>query len=170
MRIVLLGDSHLARIERELPRLGSSVLNAAVGGATVLDLDGQARGASLTADDVAVVSVGTNDGAPWNRVLVNDFRRTLTEFVMSRHVQAWVLVAPPGVDESRLGPDDRKNVVMSDYSGATASVAKSVSARLIDSRALLQPLGSRAFKRDGVHLSGEGYRLLLPALADAVSF
>jgi lysophospholipase L1-like esterase len=41
---------------------------------------------------------------------------------------------------------------------------------LINSRALLEPLGRRAFARDGVHLSGEGYRLLLPALAEAVSF
>ena len=68
MRIVLLGDSHLARIKRELPRLGESVLNAAVGGATVLDLEAQANGAVLTAEDVVVVSVGTNDGAPWKKV------------------------------------------------------------------------------------------------------
>jgi lysophospholipase L1-like esterase len=170
VRIVLLGDSHLARIKRELPRLGSSVVNAAVGGATVLDLEVQADGAALTADDVAVVSVGTNDGAPWNEVLVNDFRRTLTEFVMSRRVRTWVLVAPPGVDESRLGSGDRNNAMLSAYSDATASAAESVSGRLIHSRALLEPLGSRAFNRDGLHLSGEGYRLLLPALAEAVSF
>lgn len=62
MRTVLLGDSHLARIKRELPRFGPSALNAAVGGATVLDLEYQGDGALLTADDVVVVSVGTNDG------------------------------------------------------------------------------------------------------------
>jgi lysophospholipase L1-like esterase len=170
VRIVLLGDSHLARIKRELPRLGSSVLNAAVGGATVLDLEVQADGAALTADDVVVVSVGTNDGAPWNNVPVNDFRRALTQFVMSHRVRTWVLVAPPGVKETRLGAGDRKNAVLDAYSGATASVAESVSGRLIDSRALLEPLGSGAFNSDGVHLSGEGYRLLLPALVEAVSF
>jgi hypothetical protein len=38
MRIVLIGDSHLARVRRDLDRLGPAVVNAAVGGATVLDL------------------------------------------------------------------------------------------------------------------------------------
>ena len=169
MRIVLLGDSHLARIKRELPRLGESVLNAAVGGATVLDLEAQADGAVLTAEDVVVVSVGTNDGAPWKKVPVDDFHRTLTDFVMSRRVRAWVVMAPPGVDESRLGAGDRTNAVLSAYCAAATAVAESVSGRLIDSRALLQPLGRRAFTRDGVHLSGSGYRLLLPALTKAVS-
>jgi lysophospholipase L1-like esterase len=169
VRTVLLGDSHLARIKRELPRLGESVLNAAVGGATVLDLEHQGDGALLTADDVVVVSVGTNDGAPWNKVPVSDFHRTLTDFVVTRRVRTWVVMALPGVDESRLGTGERTNAVLDAYWGATAAVAESASARLIDSRALLRPLGSRAFDRDGVHLSGEGYRLLLPALAKAVS-
>ena len=169
MRIVLLGDSHLARIKRELPRLGESVLNAAVGGATVLDLEAQANGAVLTAEDVVVVSVGTNDGAPWKKVPEHDFHRTLTDFVMSRRVRAWVVMAPPGVDESRVGAGDRTNAVLSAYCAAAAAVAESVSGRLIASRAVLQPLGSRAFNRDGVHLSGSGYRLLLSALTKAVS-
>lgn len=169
VRIVLLGDSHLARIRRELPRLGDRVLNAAVGGATVLDLEAQTDGAVLTAEDVVVVSVGTNDAAPWNKGQVNDFHRTLTDFVMSRQVRTWVVMAPPGMDESRVGAGDRTNAVLSTYCAAATAVAESVSARLIDSRALLQPLGSRAFNRDGVHLSGEGYRRLVPALREAVS-
>lgn len=169
VRIVLLGDSHLARIKRELPRFGESVLNAAVGGATVLDLAAQADSAVLTAEDVVVVSVGTNDGAPWNNVPVNDFHRSLTDFVLSRRVRTWVVMAPPGVDQSRVGTDERTNAVLDAYWCATTAVADSASARLLDSRALVRPLGSRAFDGDGVHLSGEGYRLLLPALVEAVS-
>ncbi|QNN51161.1 SGNH/GDSL hydrolase family protein [Nocardioides mesophilus] len=168
MRIVLLGDSHLSRIQRELPRLGERVLNAAVGGATVLDLEQQGDDALLTTDDVVVVSVGTNDGAPWNKVPVSVFHRTLKDFVVSRPVRLWVVMAPPGVDESRLGTGKRTNAVLDAYRGATAAVAESTSARLIDSRALLRPHGSRAFNGDGVHLSGVGYRLLLPAVAKAV--
>jgi len=144
-------------------------LNAAAGGATVLNLEAQADGAVLTADDVVVVSVGTNDGTPWNKVPVHDFHRTLMEFVVTRRARTWVVMAPPGVDESRLGAGERNNAVLSAYWGATAAVAQSASAPLIDSRALLRPLGSRAFNRDGIHLSGEGYRQLLPALAKAVS-
>ena len=98
MRVVLLGDSHLARLRRELPRLGESVVNAAVGGATVLDLEAQADRVGLAPDDAVVVSVGTNDAATRNEVPVLDFRPTT----------------------------------------------------------------------DGLHLSGEGYRALLPVLARAV--
>ena len=165
VRIVLLGDSHLARIKRDLPVLGERVLNAAVGGATVLDLEAQADGAILTAEDVVVVSVGTNDGAPWNTVPVRDFHRTLTGLVTSRLVRKWVVMAPPGVDEARVGAGERTNAVLHAYWRATTAVADSTSARLVDSRALVRPLGSQAFNGDGVHLSGEGYRLLLPALA-----
>lgn len=73
MRIVLLGDSHLARIRRDLPALGPDVCNAAVGGASALDLLAQAATASVGEDDVAVVSVGTNDAAPWKQVPVLTF-------------------------------------------------------------------------------------------------
>lgn len=169
VRIVLLGDSHLARVRRELPRLGETVVNAAVGGATVRDLEAQAKGSVLSSDDVVVVSVGTNDGTPWNNVPVHDFQQALTEFLIPRRVRTWVVMAPPGVDESRAGTSGRTNAVLNAYWGATTVVADAACARLLDSRALIQPLGSQAFDRDGVHLSGEGYRLLLPALAAAVS-
>jgi lysophospholipase L1-like esterase len=170
VRIVLLGDSHLARIRRELPRLGENVLNAAVGGATVRDLGKQAADAGLTATDVAVVSVGTNDGAPWKAVPVDAFRRQLGTFLASSDARRWVVVTPPGVDEERLkAHGDRTNAVLNAYRGATVAAAQAASALLVDSADLLRPLGSRAFSDDGLHLSGEGYRRLLPALAAAVS-
>ncbi len=167
MRIVLLGDSHLARIQRDAPRIGENVLNAAQGGATVLHLEGQADGAGLTGSDVVVVSVGTNDAAPWHDMSVADFQRGLGRFVRSRPAGAWVIMSPPGVDESRLGPRDRTNAVVNEYREAAAAVAESHAARLLDTRSLLAPLGTAAFATDGLHLSGAAYRLLLPALAES---
>lgn len=165
MRIVLLGDSHLARIQRQLPLVGENVLNAAQGGASVRDLTGQADGIGLTGSDVVVVSVGTNDAAPWNDVPVADFERALSRFVLSHPAGAWVIMPPPGVDDSRLGVGDRTNAVVSGYRDAAIAVAESHSARLLDTRSLLARLGTAAFARDGLHLSGAAYRLLLPALA-----
>jgi lysophospholipase L1-like esterase len=165
VRIVLLGDSHLARIQRRLPGIGENVLNAAEGGATVLHLEGQADGADLTGSDVVVVSVGTNDAAPWSNVSVADFRRVLSRFVRSEPAGAWVILLPPGVDEARLGPRDRTNAVVDEYREAAAAVAASHSARLLDTRPMLAQLGTAAFAKDGLHLSGAAYRLLLPALA-----
>lgn len=168
MRVVLLGDSHLARLRRELPRLGESVVNAAVGGATVLDLEAQADRVGLAPDDAVVVSIGTNDAATGNEVPVLDFRQTLARLVTTRRAARWILMAPPGVDESQLGGVERTNAAVDVYAAATVAVAEATSARLVDSHGLLAPLGSRAFATDGLHLSGEGYRALLPVLARAV--
>ncbi|MFC6285741.1 GDSL-type esterase/lipase family protein [Nocardioides sp. GCM10027113] len=169
MRIVLLGDSHLARLRRDLPLIGNDVANAAVGGATVLDLEMQAIGVILSSADTAVVSVGTNEAAPWNAISVPEFQEALTHFMVSAPVRSWVILLPPGVDEERLGPGDRTQAVVTQYRAAAVSVAESCAARVLDPRPLIAPLGPRAFVHDGLHLSGEAYRLLLPALALAVS-
>jgi lysophospholipase L1-like esterase len=75
-------------------------------------------------------------------------------------------MTPPGVDESRPGAGDRSNAVVAGYRDAATAVAESHAARLLDTRSLLAPLGAAAFASDGLHLSGAGYRLLLPALAE----
>lgn len=170
VRIVLLGDSHLARIKRDLPRLGQNVANAAVGGATIHDLDAQAVAASIGHDDVLVLSIGTNDSAPWQAVPLGAFAEALERFLGSWDVRRWVIILPPGVDESRLdNAVDRTNALLSEYRAAEIGAAVTVDARLVDSRALLLPLGSRAFAQDGLHLSGKGYGVLLPALASVIA-
>lgn len=170
VRIVLLGDSHLARIKRDLPRLGQNVVNAAVGGATIHDLDAQAVAASVGHDDVLVLSIGTNDSAPWQAVPLSAFAAALERFLGSWDVRRSVIILPPGVDESRLdSAGDRTNALLSEYRAAEIGAAATVDARLVDSRALLLPLGSRAFAQDGLHLSGKGYRVLLPALASVIA-
>jgi hypothetical protein len=68
VRIVFLGDSHLARVRRDVSIVGPDVCNAAEGGATALDLVPQAAGAAVEEDDLVVFSVGTNDAAPWRQV------------------------------------------------------------------------------------------------------
>jgi hypothetical protein len=74
VRLVLLGDSHLARVRRDLHRLrggGSTeveIVNAAVGGAFVSDLAEQALEVGLQPGDRVAVSVGTNDAAPWKQI------------------------------------------------------------------------------------------------------
>lgn len=128
-------------------------------------LEAQADGVGLTGSDVVVVSVGTNDAAPYNDVPVADFERSLSRFVRSTPAGAWVIMAPPGVDESRLGAGGRTNAVVAEYWDATIAVAQSHSARLLDTRSLVAQLGTASFAKDGLHLSGAAYGLLLPALA-----
>ncbi len=116
------------------------------------------------------ISVGTNDSAPWKAVPLDRAVAALAAALAPHRVDRWVLVTSPGVDESRLGrAADRKNATLAAYAVALGEVVTAAGGSVLDAAALLAPLGPRAFVEDGVHLSGAGYDVLLPALADAVS-
>ena len=105
VRTVLMGDSHLARLRRELGTFPGEVRNAAEGGASSRDLLRQADAVGVLPSDVVVLSVGTNDAAPWKRVPVSEFAHSLSMLVAAHAPRRWVLVAPPGVVEERLTED-----------------------------------------------------------------
>jgi lysophospholipase L1-like esterase len=169
MRIVLLGDSHLARVRRDLPRVGADVCNAAQGGASVLDLPAQAARAAVDGSDVVVVSVGTNDAAPWKQVPVTTFAQAVSGFLQSVPARRWVYLAPPGVDESRLaGSNNRTNAVLDEYRDAAVGVCNDAGTRVVRTERLVGTLGTGAFVSDGLHLSGRAYGLVLPTIAEAV--
>jgi len=169
MRIVLLGDSHLARVRRDLAVLGPDVCNAAEGGASALDLLTQATKAAVEEDDLVVVSVGTNDAAPWKQVPVTVFAHAVLCCMQSVPARRWVYVAPPGVDECRLtGSSDRTNAVLDEYRDAAVSACNEAGARVVRTERVIGPLGAGAFVSDGLHLSGRAYKVVLPAIAEAV--
>lgn len=169
MRIVFLGDSHLARVRRDLPTVGADVCNAAEGGASALDLLAQAAKAAVEEDDLVVVSVGTNDAAPWKQVPVTMFARAVFGCMQSVPARRWVYVAPPGVDESRLtGLGDRTNAILDKYRDAAVSASNDAGARVVRTERVIGPLGAGAFATDGLHLSGRAYQVVLPAIAEAV--
>jgi lysophospholipase L1-like esterase len=169
MRTVLLGDSHLARVRRDLSLLGSDVCNAAEGGASSLDLLAQATRADVDVDDLVVVSIGTNDAAPWKHVPLTTFSQAVARCIQSVPARRWVYVAPPGVDESRLGASgDRTNAVLDQYRDAAISVCQEEGARVVRTERLIRELGAAAFVSDGLHLSGRAYDLVLPAIAETV--
>jgi lysophospholipase L1-like esterase len=171
MRIVCLGDSHLARVRRDLQALGPDVCNAAAGGASALDLLTQATRAEVEEEDLVVVSVGTNDAAPWQQVPVAVFAQAVLHCMQSVPARRWVYVAPPGVDESRLTgsrPGDRTNAVLDEYRDAAVSVCRDAGARVVRTERVIAPLGAGAFDRDGLHLSGRAYKVLLPVIAEAL--
>ena len=169
MRTVFLGDSHLARVRRDLPVVGSDVCNAAQGGASAPDLLAQALEAAVEEHDRVVVSVGTNDAAPWKHVPVTTFARALLRCMHSVPARRWVYVTPPGVDEARLtGAGDRTNAILDEYRRAAVSVCIEAGARVVHTERLITPLGADAFADDGLHLSGRAYKVVLPAVAEAV--
>ncbi len=162
---MLIGDSLLARLRRELQALPGEVRNAAEGGASARDLLRQADGVGLHDSDSVVLSVGTNDAAPWKRVPVSEFVQALSMFVASHPPRRWVFVAPPGVVEGRLTrARDRTNAVIDEYRLAVIEVCEDAGGRVVRTDLLLDSLGPKAFAEDGVHLNGTGYRVLVPAI------
>lgn len=166
MRTVLLGDSHLARVRRHLHKIApGEVLNAAVGGATSRDLATQVHDAGIRPSDDVVVSIGTNDAVPWKQVPLTEYEQRLRELLDNLWPDRTVLVTTPGVDESRLrGPGDRTNMILPTYPATAATVFSEAGATVLDAVKVISPLETAAFADDGVHLSGEGYRLLLSAI------
>lgn len=157
MRVVLLGDSHLARLGRPLPLLGPDVVNAAVGGAVATDVPAQAFAVPVLPDDVAVLSVGTNDGMPGYAVTPGSMASALVDLVDRVHPARWVYVVPPLPESGEHGE------------AARAVLATTGVLAVVDAPALLAPLGARAFLEDGLHLTAAAYDVVLPAIAAAVA-
>lgn len=159
----------MARIRRALAGFPGEVHNAAVGGASSRDLSGQA---TIVRDgvDIVVLSVGTNDAAPWKHVPLAEFERLVSNFLTSHLAYNCVYLAPPGVVERRLtGDGDRTNAVIDEYRRAAIVACAEVGAQVVRTDHLLKGLGEEAFADDGVHLSGTGYRVLVPAIALTVA-
>lgn len=175
MTILLLGDSHLARLrtqggqDRLESLLGAPVDNRAVGGSTVRALALQADGLELSSYDAVVVSLGTNDAAPWGAVPLEDFRSGAAALVDGGRGARWVALTTPGVDGARTPDEGRSNGLMARYADALAAVVEDAGGVTVRSRAVLSPLGSDGFVDDGFHLSASAYDLLLPAIAEAVA-
>jgi lysophospholipase L1-like esterase len=161
MSVLVLGDSHLARVGPVLSQLLPDATVRAFGGAVSTDLAGQADGLDLAAYDVVVVSVGTND-AGWRDVPLEVFTREV-EGLVARVPGRVVLVTSPGADEVRA--PGWSNVKLSTFAGAAAALVTAAGGTVIDTPSLLAPLGAGAFLDDGFHLTGAAYDLLLPAIA-----
>lgn len=168
MRTVLIGDSHLARLRRELRGIGDDVHTVAEGGAVARDLLRQADRAGVGGADCVVVSVGTNDAAPWKQVPVAELEQALSTLMTSYSPRGWVLVAPPGVVEERLTRvPDRTNAGIDEYRQAAIAMCKDVGGHVVRTELLIEDLGAAAFADDGLHLSATGYRVLVPAIKAA---
>ena len=180
MRVVLLGDSHFARTRRDPPRLVCSqhaspgsgapqIVNMAVGGACTYDIQEQIAGAGLRPDDVVALSVGTNDAAPWRHLAIHEVAQQVDHLLADLSSQRLVYLAPPGVDEARLNSlNDRTNARTTLCGAAVGDRFAGAGATVVDGRAAINRIGAAAFAHDGVHLSGAGNNVLIPALAAAI--
>ena len=171
MRTMLIGDSHLARLNNDLsPLVATPVIDAAQGGASIGDALRQASSIRVDANDIVVLSIGTNDAAPWKQTPLAAFSDGLDQFKDSFDLGRWIYMTPPGVDESRLsGSSNRTNMVMEIYRDKATTVLRSGGASILPSHEVIAELGSFAFSSDGVHLAEAAYSLLVPEIAKSIA-
>ncbi len=176
MRIVLLGDSHLARLGNDLPQVAArlspddEIVNFSIGGSIAVDLAQQAQAAQLRPTDTVVISIGTNDAAQWRPIDHTSFEESLGAFLGDLDVARLVVISSPGTDEGRMGdtgPDFPPDQI-SAYAETVERLTHAVGGVVVRAAELLAPLGGRAYLDDGVHVTSAGYDVLLPAIADAV--
>lgn len=170
MSAVFLGDSHLARAQRLLALIDATVDNRAIGGSTSLELRSQLNDLYEHRRAAFVLSIGTNDAAPWRGVSLDAFIGALTRTLGMLDSKAVTYLAPPGVVEARLAANARwTNAAIDEYRSAALDECRVRGVAAIRTDHVLEPVGPKAFSKDGVHLSGVGYQALLPTLNAAVA-
>jgi lysophospholipase L1-like esterase len=167
MRVLITGDSHLARPVRAGWAITPDATSVAVGGSVATDLPGQVAGLDPTAYDVVVVSIGTND-AGWREVPLEEFTHGVGRLVAWAGATPVLLMTSPGCVEGRAA-GHWSNARLSTYAAAAGALVTAAGGRVLDTPALLAPLGDDAFVDDGFHLTPAAYDLLLPALHAAAT-
>jgi len=163
--VLLLGDSHLARVDN-VGRIGPQVTNRAVEGSIAAQLEGQLAGLDLDEYDVVVISIGTNDAAPWRDLTLPEFTSAIRDALTRIGDKRTVFMRSPGVETGVRGEELRLR--MAEYAEAAASLFTRAGGEVINTPQLLAPLGAAAFNDDGLHLTARAYDVLLPAVAHAI--
>ena len=167
MRYVLLGDSHLTGAASRWPttklppRLradGHEVIELAFGG---LDSRAALERYAAVPEGTVVVSLGTNDAAPWKQVPLDEFEANYAR-LLGRLDGAALVVIPPGpVCETRQ--QGRSNTEVRRYTDAAARVGRAaggVPVPLFERLSALMDAGGDVHVADGVHLNDAAYDVL----------
>jgi lysophospholipase L1-like esterase len=172
MKLILLGDSHLARENQDgvtglIPRIRQDfqdieIMNFTNGGAnTVLGLE-IVKTLELTEKaDAALVMFGTNDAASWKLVPLENFTANYEGVIekLKRLVKRIILVTPPPVNEKKQIPPGRSNKTIGEYAKAVAALADKQKLAFVDLFSIITDLmkAKDVHMADGVHLNDLGY-------------
>ena len=175
MKIVLFGDSMLARFNNKLidqleeKIADSEVYNCAAGGWDTDDCAKKAPYIGSLKPDMVIVSLGTNDGAAWKQVPLERFKINLNAILDDFKDSRVVFFPAAPVNESRQNPDfGRINDLMHQYFDATKEVCIRRGIEYIDSWAIFHPLlekGEDYHIDDGVHFNDHGNDILIDKIA-----
>jgi lysophospholipase L1-like esterase len=164
MRVLMLGDSHLQRLAPIQRLIAPQVVNRAVGGAIAPEMLTQLGDLDPSSFDAVVFCVGTND-AGTRPVPLADFTAAVQALLDRVADTPTVFVSSPGADARAVDYDDAS---MASYAAAAAALVHATGGRLVDTPAVLAPLGRAGRVPDGLHVSKAGHALFVPAIRRAV--
>ncbi|QRP43342.1 GDSL-type esterase/lipase family protein [Amycolatopsis sp. FDAARGOS 1241] len=175
-KIVLFGDSMLGRFTK--PRIDQLeaeagdvvVFNCAAGGWKSDDGARRAAAIALIEPDVVVLSFGANDCAPDRLVELPAYEKNMRVIADAFAPAALVAFLPPAIEEvDGVGRRGRTNAVLDTYRGVLRDLVSAPNA--LETDAALAPLIARGepVHEDGLHLTGDAYRLVISALAERIT-
>jgi lysophospholipase L1-like esterase len=173
-KLVLFGDSLLGQfgkdrilaLEARLP--GYDVYNCAAGGWNSEDGVKKARYISKLEPDVVVISLGTNDMAPWKQLELLLFVKNIRKIIRSFSSLELVYFLPPPVNENKESNEKKilnKDAVL--YHNAAKQVCIDNGIKFIDSWKVFMPMLQSEIDYhvdDGIHLNDLAYRTVIDEL------
>lgn len=175
-KAVLFGDSLFAQMgkqrlimfEEALP--GYDFYNCAAGGWDTNDCADKAPYIAGLKPDLVIISLGTNDAAPWKQVPLDTFRANIPKIFGAFESSRIVYFLPPPVNEQKIAQTEPNRSIegIRDYHDAAKAVCEERGVAYIDSFAIFQPLldgGTDYHVDDGVHFNDVAYELIARELA-----
>jgi lysophospholipase L1-like esterase len=175
-KLVLFGDSLFAQagkhriimFEEALP--GYDVYNCAVGGWNTNDCVKKAPYISKLEPDVVVISLGTNDAAPYKQIPINTFIKNIPAIINSfkNSKLIWYLPTPIDQTKSKVFGKEIPNEVVKQYHDAAKKVCEEHGVDVINSFSIFMPMldaGEKYHSEDGVHYIDKAYEIIANELS-----
>lgn len=175
-KLVLFGDSLFAQVSKRQLKMFESILdnydiyNCAVGGWDTNDCVEKSPYISKLKPDVLVISLGTNDAAPWKQVPLEQFKENIPKIFEAFSDSRIIYFLPPPVDEVKIAKTDAKRSIkgIKEYHDAAKALCESHTVSYIDSFRVFKPLmdnGQEYHIEDGVHFNDFAYEIIAKELA-----
>ncbi len=175
-KLVLFGDSLFAQagkprvimFEEALPNY--DVYNCAVGGWNTNDCVKKAPYIAKLEADVVVISLGTNDAAPYKQVPIDEFEANIPKILKAfeKSEVIWYLPTPIDQTKSKTFGKVIPNEVVKEYHDAAKKVCEEKGIKVIDSFSIFKPMldaGEIYHNEDGVHYIDKAYEIIAKELS-----
>jgi lysophospholipase L1-like esterase len=179
-KLVLFGDSLFAEAGKHRVKMFEDALpdydvyNCAVGGWNTNDCVKKAPYISNLKADVVVISLGTNDAAPYKQVPIEKFVDNIPKIFEAFKDSKIIWYLPTPIDQSKRNEPGKEipNEVVKKYHDAAMNVCKKYNIDFIDSFSIFGPMlesGDVYHNEDGVHYIDKAYRIIASEVANILN-